>query len=155
MHSLIFLKLDIFCNLTSRSCTSIEILAMMLIDLSLSEVVVVSEVVDNMSHCGGPKCVLFGLGISESLLKLLFVVVVLQLLLFLLLLKFSIVCKSFAIIIYFILHASFSDWICSWYNVWEFDNVFSDFTLNCSNSELKIPSAVFCSSIIISFLRVV
>ena len=63
---------------------------MTLVDLTLSEVVVVSEVVDNMSHCGA-RCVFFGLGVSESLLKLLLVVVVLQLLQFLLLLKFSLV----------------------------------------------------------------
>ena len=30
---------------------------MRLIDLPLSEVVVVSEVIDNMSHCGGARCV--------------------------------------------------------------------------------------------------
>ena len=50
-------------------------LGMMLIDLSLSEVVVVSEFVDNMPHCGGARFVFFDLGISESLLQLLFVVV--------------------------------------------------------------------------------
>ena len=49
-----------------------------LIDLPLSKFVVVSEVVDNMSQCGGTKCVFFDLGISESLLQLLFVVAVLQ-----------------------------------------------------------------------------
>ena len=55
-------------------------LRMTLIDLSLSEVVVISEAVDNMSHCGGARCAFFNLGISESLLPLLFVAVVLQLL---------------------------------------------------------------------------
>ena len=50
-------------------------LRMTLIDLSLSEVVVISEVVDNMSHCGGARCAFFDLGISESLLQLLFVAV--------------------------------------------------------------------------------
>ena len=54
-------------------------LRMTLIDLSLSEVVVISEAVD-MSHCGGARCAFFDLGISESLLPLLFVAVVLQLL---------------------------------------------------------------------------
>ena len=68
-----------FGNLTSRSCSSTEILDMTLIDLPLSEVVVVSQVVD-MSHYGGARCVFFHLGISESLLKLLFVAKVLQLL---------------------------------------------------------------------------
>ena len=55
---------------------------MTLIDFPLSElvVVVVVEVVDNMSHCGGARCVFFDIGVSESLLQLLFVVVVLQLL---------------------------------------------------------------------------
>ena len=55
-------------------------LGMTLIDLSLSDVVVVSEVADNVFHCGSARCVLFDFGISESLLQLLFVVVVLQLL---------------------------------------------------------------------------
>ena len=55
-------------------------LGIALIDLTLSEVVVVSEVVDNMSHCGGARCVFFDRGISESLLQLLFVIVVLHLL---------------------------------------------------------------------------
>ena len=77
---LYYLNWTSFCNFTSRSCSSIEILGMTLIDLPLSEVVVVSEVVNNMSHCGGARCVFFGLGVSESLLQLLFVVVVLQLL---------------------------------------------------------------------------
>ena len=53
-------------------------LGMTLIDLPLTEFVVVSEVVDNISHCGGARCVFLDLGISESLLQLLFVVVVLQ-----------------------------------------------------------------------------
>ena len=51
-------------------------LGMTLIDLSLSEVVVVSEVVDNISHCGGARCIFFDLGISESFLQLLFVAVI-------------------------------------------------------------------------------
>ena len=106
-----------FCNFTSRSCTSTEMLSMTLIDLPLSEFVVVSKVVDNMSHYGGARCVFFDLGISESLLQPLSGVVVLQLLQFLLLLKFSIVSKSFEIIASFVLHASFSDWICSWYTL--------------------------------------
>ena len=50
---------------------------MTLIDLPLS---VVSGVVDKISHCGGARSVFFDLGISESLLELLFVVVVLHLL---------------------------------------------------------------------------
>ena len=49
---------------------------MTLIDLPLSEAVVVSEVVDNIFHCGGARRVFFDLGISESLLQLLLVVVV-------------------------------------------------------------------------------
>ena len=53
---------------------------MMLINLPLSEVVIVSEVVDNMSHCSDAICGFFDLGIAESLLQLFFVVVVLQLL---------------------------------------------------------------------------
>ena len=52
---------------------------MMLVDLPLSEVVVVSEVV-NMSHYGVARHVFFGLGMSESLLQLLFLVVAFQLL---------------------------------------------------------------------------
>ena len=126
-----------------------------LINLPLSDFVVVSEVVDSMSHCGGARCVFFGLGISESLLRLFFVIVVLKLLLFSLLLKSSIVSKCFEIIIPFVLHAYFSELICSWYNAWEADCVFSDFALNCSNSKLKIPATIFCNSIIISFLKVV
>ena len=59
-------------------------LGMTLIDLPLTEFVVILEIVDNMSHCGGARCVFFQRGISESLLQLLFVVVVLQLLQFLL-----------------------------------------------------------------------
>ena len=55
-------------------------LGMMLIDLPSSEVVVVSEVVDNISHFGGASCVFFDLGISESFLQVLFVVAVLPLL---------------------------------------------------------------------------
>ena len=49
---------------------------MLLFDLSLSRFVVVSKVVDNMSYCGGARCVLFEHGISESLLLLLLVVAV-------------------------------------------------------------------------------
>ena len=81
-------------------------LGMILIDLPLSEVAVVSEVIDNISHCGSARCVFFDLGISESLF---FVVVVLQWLHFLLLLKFSIASKSLEIITSFVLHASFGD----------------------------------------------
>ena len=40
---------------------------MTLIDLPLSEVAVVSAVVDNIFNCGGAICVFFDLGISESL----------------------------------------------------------------------------------------
>ena len=80
---------------------------MTLIDLPLSELVAESEVVDNMSYCGGARCVFFGLGISESLLQLVFLALVLQLWQFLWLVKFSIVSKSFTIIITFVLHASF------------------------------------------------
>ena len=67
-----------FYNLTSRGWSSIEMLGMTLIDLALSEFFVVSKVVDNMSHCGGAICVFFEFGILESLLQLLFVVMVLQ-----------------------------------------------------------------------------
>ena len=45
---------------------------MTLIDLPLSELVVESEVVDNMSYCGGARCVFFDFCISESLLQLVF-----------------------------------------------------------------------------------
>ena len=56
--------------------------------------------------------------------------------------KFSIISKRLEIITSFVLHASFSDWICSWYNAWESDSVFSDFALNCSNYELKMGMSV-------------
>ena len=52
---------------------------MTLIDPPLLEVVVLSEVFDNMTPCGVARYV-FYLGISESLLQLLFVETVLQLL---------------------------------------------------------------------------
>ena len=68
-------------------------LGMTLIDLPLSELVVVSNVVDNMSHYDGARCAFFDLGISESLLQPLSGVVVLQLLQVLLLLKFSMYLK--------------------------------------------------------------
>ena len=64
-----------------------------------------------MSHCGGARGVLFKFGISESLLPFLFAVLVLQLLQFLLLHKFSIVSKSFKIIIFFVLYPSFSEYV--------------------------------------------
>ena len=124
-------------------------LGMTLIDLPLSELVVVSKFVDNLCHCRGARCVLFDLGISEPLLQLVFLVVVLQFLQFV----FSIVSKGFEIIISFLMHASFSAWICSWYNTWEFNSVSSDFALKLSSSRLKILSTVFCSSVIISFLK--
>ena len=44
---------------------------MMLVDLPLSEVVVVSEVV-NMSHCGVARHVFFGLGMSIIIAALVF-----------------------------------------------------------------------------------
>ena len=48
-----------FCSLTSRSCTSIEMLGMTLIGLPLSEFVVVSEFVDNVPLWWGQMCILW------------------------------------------------------------------------------------------------
>ena len=54
---------------TNRIRNKIRKLSMTLIDFPLSEVVVVSEVFYNMSHCGGTRCVFFDLRVYKKCLS--------------------------------------------------------------------------------------